>query len=306
MNIDPVYNLKDQEKIENLLVPFIVENAGNTCYIDSLLMALFYNQTLIDRLLVKDTSDTMVIYLQEYIKEKFVNIVRKKNSVVAEDINMIRTLCFQLGWRNTGNLDDEYINQQDVNEFYIFLMEMFQNEQIETVRKTILEGDTTANIGNKERLPFIPLSLPISDTPITIKQMLHGWIYDNVIDFKKESENPGNMIKGLNTHQITNTPYLIALSINRFTNSGVRINTNVIIQKKICVNDSDWTFHAAICHRGNSLKSGHYYTFLSTNTTSWYVFDDLETPCLQEVKMDNPEVVNMFKKESVFLIYRLI
>lgn len=293
--------------------PFIVENAGNTCYIDSLLMALFYNQTLIDRLLVKDIPDTMGIYLQEYIKEKFVNLVRKKNSVIAEDINMIRTLCFQLGWRSDGNLDDEYINQQDVNEFYIFLMNMFQNEQIETVRKTILEEDNTSNVGEKERLPFIPLALPESNTSVTIKQLLHNWIYDNIIDYKQEqndgddkAEKVEKIVKGLNTHQIINNPYLISLSVNRFNNFGVRINTSVIIQKKICLNGADWTFHAAVCHRGNSLKSGHYYSLISMNNNAWYLFDDLELPCLQEVKMDDPVVVNMFKKESVFLIYRLI
>jgi ubiquitin C-terminal hydrolase len=285
---------------------FIVENVGNTCYIDSLLMALFYNQTLIDRLLVKDITETMGIYLQEYIKEKFVNLVRKKNSVIAEDINMIRTLCFQLGWRKDGNIDDEYINQQDVNEFYIFLMELFQNEQIETIRKTILEESSDTNVGEKERLPFIPLALPESQQSITVKQMLHNWIYDNVIDYKKEDNDNNHTIKGLNTHQIVNTPYLITLSVNRFNNFGIRIDTNVIIQKKIRVNDSDWTFHAAICHRGNSLKAGHYYAFLSMKDNVWFMFDDLEVPCLTDVKMDDVNTVMMLKKECVFLIYRLI
>ena len=51
--------------------PFIIENAINTCYIDSLLMGLLYKPSLIDNILNKDLKSSFGIYLQEYIKERY-------------------------------------------------------------------------------------------------------------------------------------------------------------------------------------------------------------------------------------------
>ena len=293
---------------------FIIENAVNTCYIDSLLMALFFEITHLDELLSKNLKNTNVltIYLQEYIKEKFVNVVRNEKSVLSDDIDMIRTLCFQLGWRNTSQ--DEYINQQDVNEFFVFLMEIFENEQITMSRYSVSENvyNESFDVGQEETIPFIPLSLPENQTMITVKELLHNWLYDNISDLKSINieENNTIIIKGLNTYFINNSPQLLCLSINRFNNQGTRIMTNVIIQKKISpynkepLNVNKWEFQSAICHRGLTNKSGHYYTLLSKND-KWYIFDDLEVPCMREVYMDDITVTNMLKKECVFLIYRL-
>lgn len=287
--------------------PFTVDNAGNTCYIDSLLMALFYHNSHIERLLNKDIKNTLGLYIQEYIKENFVNMVRKNKSVVASDIEMFRILVFQAGWRKNSPLSDEETNQQDVNEFYIFLMDLLENDKIEIIRRTITEGMVSdSDTGIKELLPFIPLSLPDDDTKITVKEMIHNWMYNNIIDVSRKVEpDKEKMIKGLATFNLINIPQIIALSINRFNNLGIRIDTTVIIQKKICINTTDWVFHAAICHKGNSLTSGHYYTLISINNTKWYMFNDMNIPCMKEVAMDDPEVTNMIKKECVFLIYRL-
>ena len=269
--------------------PFLIENAGNTCYIDSLLMGLFYDPSHLDDLLNKNLKNTnaLSIYLQEYIKEKFVNLVRNNKSVVFDDIEMIRTICFQMGWRqNTLNnespkdnetntsqsfKDDEYMNQQDVNEFYTFLMEIFENEQIVISRNIISEESADKmDMEKEEIIPFIPLALPEDQTTITVKNLLHNWLYDNISELKrKDNTKEGNqekMVNELNTYMITNLPYLLCLAINRFNNQGIRIETDVIIQKKISpynkdlINTNKWDFHAAICHKGLTNKSGHYYT----------------------------------------------
>lgn len=266
--------------------PFIVENAGNTCYMDSLLMALFYVPSNIDMMLNKDIKNTMALYLQEYIKINFVNTVRDNKSVTADMIEMLRVLCVENGWK--GLNDDEYIMQQDVNEFYTFIMNLFECTLIDIQRETI------TNQNPNEILPFIPLSIPEGITHITIKDMLHNWLYDN----------------GLNNN-IVNIPNIIALSINRFRNNGTRINTDIIIQKKIVptikkmlMNNIEWIFHALICHKGETPKNGHYYSLLY-NSTKWYLFDDQQIPCLMEVSMTDSNITEMIKKECVFVIYRL-
>lgn len=278
--------------------PFIVENAGNTCYIDSLIMGLLYKSSSIDNILTKDlkTNDGIRIYLQEYIKEKFVNYVRNNKSVIAEDIEMIRVMSGQLGWFT----NEEYMNQQDVTEFYCFLSDIFELEKIVIQRKSLIQNNNNL-IGEKESIPYIPLHLPECQY-ITVKKMLYNWQYDN-ISYIQDSNT-------LNTYTILNSPLIIGLAINRFNNAGQRITTNVIIQKKIHLNEKilqtdEWYFHAAICHKGENSKSGHYYTLINGNdNNTWYIFDDLQTPCMTAVYMDDPIITNMIKKECFFLIYR--
>ena len=57
-----------------MMESFIIENAINTCYIDSLLVSLFYKPSIIDSVLNKDLKNATGLYLQEYIKERFVNL----------------------------------------------------------------------------------------------------------------------------------------------------------------------------------------------------------------------------------------
>ena len=295
---------------------FIIENTGNTCYIDSLLMALFYSNSHLEKLLNKEINNTLGIYLQEYIKEKFIDSVRNNKSVFSDDIDMIKTLCFQLGWRRNNSLDnDEFEKQQDVNEFFTFLIEIFEQEQIEIIRNTISEGIPENNdIGIKEYIPFIPLSLSLEKKIVTVKQILHDWLFDNISNVKRNiSTINGNKeitVKGLNSYLISNTPNILALSINRFNEEKSRIDSDVIIQKKINIikkdnllNYNEWIFHSAVCHKGSSTKSGHYYSLLSNNN-KWYLFDDIKWPCLKEVSMNDKIITDMIKKDCVFLIYK--
>ena len=286
---------------------FIVENAVNTCYIDSILMGLFYQNSNIDKLLEKElrSKNGTIIYLQEYIKQKFVLPVRQNKSVLKDDIEMIKTLSFQLGWKNQDY--EEYIKQQDANEYYCFLMDLFENSQIEISNSNI-------NIGKS--IPFIPLYLPENIDKINVNTMLQNWLQD-----KNTLLQPITEAEGVK-YNITNVPMIFPLLINRFNNKGTRIQTEVIIQKKInpfikktVVNMYEWILHSAICHTGDTLSSGHYYTLLSFNNNNnnssssnskWYLFDDMKIPSMREVKMDDKSVTDMIKKDCVFLIYRLL
>ncbi|AYV77301.1 MAG: ubiquitin carboxyl-terminal hydrolase [Barrevirus sp.] len=282
---------------------FIIENAVNTCYIDSLLVSLFYKPVLpIDNILNKDLKNVVATYLQEYIKERFVKAIRSNKSVLRDDIEMIRVICSQIGWPTlqTKDKQDAHLDQQDVTEFFCFLLDTFEVEKINIQRYSLKNNQgEEVEPANKEVIPYIPLALPeLSDESITIKKMLYDWQHNNFVNLNKKTTC-------LNSYIIMNSPSLLALAINRFNNEGHRIKTNVIIQKKIYINDkklTEWTFHAAICHRGTSTKSGHYYSLIN-NSGNWYIFDDLNVPCMKLVKMDDPSITNMIKKECFFVLY---
>lgn len=292
--------------------PFIIENAVNSCYIDSLLVGLFLSPSVINNLLISEPKTINAIYLQEYIASNFVENIRNNKSITEDTISMIRTLCYENSWRsNYIKNPDEFLDQQDITEFYEFIINLFNGPMIDIKRSMVTEHLDDNNNISEERIPYIPL-VPIKSygntTSITVKEMLHMWMYDNCSIIKKDTTN----IKCLNTYNIMNIPYIMCMSINRFLNGKDRNTTDVIIQKKINPLSNhtlsfqyEWEFHAAICHIGNTPKSGHYYTLL-VHDKKYYIFDDLKIPSIYEVDMSDKKITDKIKKECIFLIYKYI
>lgn len=245
--------------------PFIIKNVDNISYIDSLLMALFYHPSHCDNILSKDINRPLIMYLQEYIKDKFVSIVRNNKSLLHNDIEYLRDLCFQSGWKE--NDITEYKIQHDIIDFYVFLTSLFEYNDSKLIR----------------------LLLPENQSSITIKDLL--------LQFNE------------NTNQY---PYLIALSLNRINEHGDKSDICIDIQKNIypysktiIIDSPKWIFHSAICcHWSSKHKMYHYYSLLSINYKKWVIFNNLKTPCLREVYMNDTTVINKIKHDCLFIIYK--
>ena len=156
--------------------------------------------------------------------------------------------------------------------------------------------------------------------------MLDNWMFDNCLELKRyvltENGKEEKIVQGLNINRIVNTPDTIGLVINRFLLED-RINTDIIIQEKIApfkntvIKDQEiaqpsamlslqhckWEIHAIICHTGDSNKQGHYYSLIK-HDKSWYIFDDLNIPCMWQVSMSDNSIVSQIKTDCVFLLYK--
>lgn len=310
---------------DTIIEPFQVPNIGNTCYISSLLVGLFYTPSSNDYILTNDITDVNGIYLQEIINQHFVRKIRESKSVSRDAMEQIRLYCSELGWKRDS--PEEIFRQQDVNEFYMFLLEKLNGVQIKIQSETITEAMTSPDdIGNETDIPYIPLALPTDANikEVHLKDMLNSWLSDNIKEVKRKIKNDYGIIEektvsALDVKHITNIPPIIAVGINRFQNikdeNGlfklIRNKTHVYIQKKISpfkninsLNRREWDFHAAICHRGETPNSGHYYTLVKDMNDNFYMFDDLKVPCMQHVQMDDRIITDLIKNECVFIIYK--
>ncbi len=289
----------------------VVENGFNTCYIDSLLMGLFYTPSVIfNNMLENDPTNPDFLYLQEMIKTNFIEQVRKDISISSDIVNEIRNYSFINGWKI--NEPHELSEQQDITEYYTFLSENLNNQLIHIERYTITEGIESKNdVGEIEKIPFITLSTNEFEYETNIKNLLKIWLNDNPIDITRDTiENNIRItknIKGLNVYKICNVPCIVPLFINRFTRvDGLKLLTKIDINKKIKLIDNSnfkWMVHSVICHSGDTLKSGHYYTIL-INNTNWYMFDDMSVPSLKEIDMSDNQLIDKIKRECVFIIYK--
>jgi len=293
-------------------VLFCVENGGNTCYMDSIFIALWLSESHCDSMLIKRLKDERYMYLQQFIKGYFVDRVRTNQNVDADTIYNLMHILLNCGWRN----EIEIFQQQDVNEFFTFLMDIFDVTVIELSRFTFTNADNKSE-EVIEKMPFIPLSLP-NEKKAKIADLLNDWLYHNKAIVSRNINGQIQQVEALVTYGIRNIPEFFVLSINRFSmdehNRYIRNNCDVMIQKKIKPfkhsgnadsRDIEWKFHAAVCHKGNSPTSGHYYTLMfmadkkNPNEKKWYIFDDQRepgVPSIELVSMEDKYITSKIKK----------
>ena len=284
------------------LIPknFVFENGGNTCYISSLLVGLFYNDTEIYNILENDLYCSQGIYIQQFIKYKIINHIRNNKSIKFNVINILRDLIFN----NKFKIKDEINKQQDVSELYSYLVDLFNIEYIFIQRNIVFESDNKNNKNELDKLSFIPLSISNENIISTnIKELLDNWMYDN----KMLINNNKNQISALSTYEFKNTPQIIALYINRFGKNNKKLEVEIDIQKispyyqmNNELSSLRWSFHCAICHYGDNTDDGHYYTLLVIKN-KWYIFNDLEIPCISEVSMADRLIIKKKLEKNVYL-----
>ena len=278
--------------IENQ-IPMVIENGYNTCYIDSLLVAIFYNKTqYVDFILDCVPRKPEGYYLQELIKLKFVEPLRKQYSISTSTMNEIRNYSIICGWTNESDID----GQKDCSEFYTFFADLFNVPNLEFEILEIKNNMLTENT-QKCKLPFIPL-YPMENT--TIKILLEQWINTKINN------------SSCHCYKLSNIPQYVIFYINRFNNSNTRNNYKVDIMKKIKFfgnNDSSqnylkWKISGIVCHRGSSNKSGHYYSVIVSNK-KWLMFDDMSVPSFEQIDFVDKDICNKIMLEAILAIYVL-
>lgn len=269
---------------------FIVENATNTCYIDSLLMSLFYIKSGIESLLQRDIESGESLLLQDYIYNDFVKQVRSNNSILEETMSTIRYYAVRAGWLHKDGevILNEVLKQQDVSEFYMFLMQEFKGPMIEVCSKK----DKKIH-----HLPFIPLHLNPGEERTNVKTLLRRYLYDGETEI----------------NSIINIIEFIPVYIHRFIDHKTRVDVPVDINKKlkpfIGTENSDlgYLFHSVVCYTGKTPEFGHYYSVLYDHQNNkWMLFDDKNVPGLLPVNMSDDNIIKMIELECVFIIYRSV
>jgi hypothetical protein len=97
---------------------------------------------------------------------------------------------------------------------------------------------------------------------------------------------------------IVNIPYILPFYINRNKHKNkINIQRQIKLDPTDMNDTIDWMFHSAIC-----LKDDHYYTLLQ-NCGKWFIYDNINIPCINEIKMNNKEYIDKIMTEVVMILY---
>ena len=143
---------------------FVVESTSESSYIDSLLIALFYkSSTCIDPILYNDPFNPEIVYLQELIKHKFVEFIRKGISVHMATISEIK-ICSQWCGYNYKNHDTK-----PLADYYDFLLRSTNANMIEQ---------------NGRLWPYIEVDITDKSlVPLNVKKLIEHININNVPHF---------------------------------------------------------------------------------------------------------------------------
>ena len=267
---------------------FVFDNYNNSSHLSSVLIALFYNNKL-SLELNKSLNDPINIYIQKFIK---FNIIDKM--IDGKTINYSSIKEFLLILKNNNyNYDKKCIFL-----FYEFIQCILEFEEIKYNEHSLLNN----NIIKEEKTKYIELNLDLNLRNNNVKNLLDNWILNNN-KIKEKNKNNLDIIK------ITNFPKIIAIKINRNTKDKLN-QIDLIINKKICLFNFSrnydlekirWNISAIVC---KSINKNNYYSVFKKNN-KWFLFNDLNIPCLEEMSMANNLITNKIKKESCLLFYIL-
>jgi len=214
----------------------IIEDGYNTSYIVSFIIALFYKSSDADNILNIDPYDIQFTYIQEFIKIRFIESLRRGYSIHSDVINELRNHLIKCEWCNNISDIHSIISLKGIDEFYkYFMAKIYNNSHNITLAR--IDKNTNTDTNQIVSVPLIELTLPDGLDKIGINSLFKAWLGSNIS-------------LGSYNYKITSLPDILPLFIKRNDNK-----TKIDIKQYIKFFDAKdslqsklvWKIHSFIC-----------------------------------------------------------
>lgn len=277
-----------------------IKNAINSCYLDTVLINLFHPSGKLSSILDKSGNSDEDNEVGSLILTRFREFLRFED-INEEAMSTLRELLTFHGWSK----NDEMYLQQDISEFYLFIAHHLKLPTADfTINYFVDKGEKKSE--EVEKLPYIPLSLPENKEKDTVIDIFSQWLHNNKVDSDDTS--------AFKSYELTNIPEFMILTFNRFTKENQRNDmqigiSNIIYPMKEESGTLRYEFTGCICHKGNNLHHGHYYSLVvlfneAKGEDELYLFDDLKEPSFKKLDTTNEELMEEIQKEVVMAFYK--
>ena len=270
-------------------------NQGATCYMNSLLQALFHLTVFREGIFTLPRDEDRVV---SALQQLFYRMEESTLPVSTE------ALTQSFGWDSY-----EAYRQHDVQE----LLQVLVTGHIESCFKKNSEKgtdiiskhfrgfftsyirvtDPEIEYENSVDEPYIDIQLNVKNFDKTMNSNLHECFRSFIVEDqlngnnKYELEKDGSRslhdaVKGM---KFKSFPNILILHLKRFCQDlygrAEKVSDEVQFEDELdlsefCETNEDNTFvlHAVMVHRGSTATMGHYYSFVKVDQSNWYKFDD--------------------------------
>ncbi|KAI8887467.1 cysteine proteinase [Backusella circina FSU 941] len=313
-----------------------VENHKNTsCYIDSLLFAMFIGLTGFDPLLLCETKESKV---QDNIR-LFINKLRKGQLIQEQTVRQLRKSLIKSSW-------EKGYKQEDVHALFLFITNKLNSPKIRVQVKLLHDAKEDEKDTKIEKDMCLSLCIPEQNEPIQLEELLTKYFDVEVINnlnrrlCSRSSIVPVSAVKtsamlpfyycSINETEknqaiIPASSMVIPLLLMRYTSYGDKNTAKIEIPLKIdfsrfinkdysntecpmCLSNVEYIMflRSGICHKGVDCKSGHYISYSKPKEQHhWYRLDDLDVPNRIQKIDDEASVLNELGTNGYLLFYEL-
>ena len=284
-----------------------ISNENNSCYIDSLLVALFhfknrvvYNMFFKNKLEHKYASQIQdelyniykYINKNENTENKQCNMIRKYLEKYYRELVMINDnnkIFF-------NNMDNWLTQQIDIFELITYLDKIFEFKYNINVK----DGD---NRYKRNMIYDISSLYLIGKDRFDISSIIPNRIDTYNFDKKNYFKNSkGKLIKKYEKeYNILKTNGVLLIEIYRNIGDENKLTTKIIYPNtiKIVGDKKELKLRSIILHKGDTVESGHYTTLLKRNGKT-YEYDDIRETKVREI---TEEYERKMRKNIVCLLY---
>lgn len=305
------------------------QNAGNTCYLDSILVSLFAEHDASDSLLTVQTPSSTHETLRRTLRTA-INYIRRGQVLPSSAIRDVRGALIKLGWHSG-------FAQQDAAELYAFLLDEL-NAPFVPLYNNLSHGgvpDVADHTPSTERLLWLDLhgggALTTMLDRYFFGQVIRGLrrggitvdarLTRNLFPFYTPTRETGETVDA----RRVNFRYLtVPMAINRFRNRDVCKN-RAFVDVPTAIDATNYVNHnaggarytlilrSAVCHIGYSIASGHYVCYTFEPKVGWRRWNDLDDAPVKSVRGDvrvglpeNELWKEEIARDSYLLFYELV
>lgn len=294
---------------KDISISINISNEHNSCFIDSLLVALFHFKNRVIYNMFFRTKHTLEHKYAQRIQSELYNIYRyinKNEDIENKNCSMIRKYLDkyyrELVKINSNNKiffnnRDNWLTQQiDVFELITYLDKIFNFKNNVRIR----DGDNKYKKNMiQEIASFYLIGKSNLDISTLVPNRVDRYDFDSNNYFKNSK---GKLIKYYEKeYKILTTNGVLIIEIYRNVGTENKLTTKINYPNTIKIpgDKKELKLRSIILHKGNTVGSGHYTTLLKRNEKT-YEYDDIQKTKVKEI---TPEYEKSMRKNIVCLIY---